>query len=331
MTYAFQKLELTGSDKIWLQAVVDDKESSDRELRIKLLNQLDEKFDPETLFRCLFYEGKKISLIGLWYLNPQDPIFKYIDTVINTIWNFLKTNPSLTGISANSLAEEIDWPVKRVENALGHINMFPKFRGGGKPTQDGFGYEWIYIGQSFGSVSAYKNYKSVFDEIDELFLKGYYRYDNSTTLNLAALGIASQPEILCAIEPNTAFIVMPIDYGNALLEEVNKVIKEVCQLFGIIAVRADDIEHSNRITDVVLKKIKTSQHIIADLSYERPNVYYEIGYAHAVGKHPILYCKEGTNLHFDLKDYNVPAYQGVLDLRDKLKKRFQEITGKSVE
>ena len=95
------------------------------------------------------------------------------------------------------------------------------------------------------------------------------------------------------------------------------------QEFGIRAITADEIEHDGAITDRILDEIEASEFLIADVTYERPNVYYEIGHAHARSKRVILFRKKGTTLHFDVAHRNCPEYENTTELKDRLRNAWR--------
>ena len=145
---------------------------------------------------------------------------------------------------------------------------------------------------------------------------------------LATDSFRANPQATTEYETDTAFVMMQIDPQKLELEDRYNTIKDCFAKFGIAAVRADEIEHADVITEKIREKIRSSEFLIADLTGERPSVYYEIGYAHALRRKVIMYRIEGSPLHFDLAAYNCPEYSNLTDLQRKLMRRLQEMTNK---
>lgn len=129
--------------------------------------------------------------------------------------------------------------------------------------------------------------------------------------------------------PGTAFIMMSMDSKDRHLDDVCNTVKRCFADFRIEAVRADDIEHEGLITERILEEIQTAEFLFADLTGERPSVYYELGFAHAIRRPVMLFREQGTRIHFDVQGYNCPEYENLSDLEKKLRSRLRSVTGRS--
>jgi hypothetical protein len=127
-------------------------------------------------------------------------------------------------------------------------------------------------------------------------------------------------------ESNAAFIIMAFtDQYEGFLPviDIHRAIKRACDAAGVKAHRVDEVEHSGPITSVLLEEIKSHRFLISDLTHQRPNVYYEIGFAHGLGKEVILTAQKGTEVHFDIAGYNVIFYASITELEDRIVKRLE--------
>jgi hypothetical protein len=271
-------------------------------------------------------------------MNPNDPIFQELDIVISAIKDKILKAPGIEVITATDIASIAGLDVKRVEQAFYEICQLGSFcSGAGGSTDNPRAYQSLSLVGDKG-YDAYLSYDGILNVLERFYLERAPRQSTQDTIQIFRTGegtmISSnwnQPLVQTAIKQNTAFVLMAIDPKNPAIEDVYFAIKEVCGSFGIKAYRADQIEHQDRITDLILREIESCEFLIADLTYERPNVYYEIGYAHALQKKPILYRRLGTQLHFDLSVHNIPEYRNATELRDLLKRRLESILGRTAK
>jgi hypothetical protein len=75
--------------------------------------------------------------------------------------------------------------------------------------------------------------------------------------------------------------------------------------------------------DQTMEMILTSRLVVADLTNERPNVYFELDYARGLGKPVITIARRDTTIHFDVKDWTYIPYVDSRTLERDLKERLQ--------
>lgn len=107
------------------------------------------------------------------------------------------------------------------------------------------------------------------------------------------------------------------------IEPTYLAIAAAARAVGLRAERIKDIQGDYRITDKMLAMIRHAKFIVADLTYERPNVYFELGYARAFGKTVITLMRSGAIAHFDVRDWPYLEYFDSRPLEVELLERFK--------
>jgi hypothetical protein len=128
------------------------------------------------------------------------------------------------------------------------------------------------------------------------------------------------------VQKGYGFIAMPMDRDDLDLVDVLDAIKEAARRCGIHAERIDEPQSNDRITDRILESIRKAEYVIVDLTKSKPNVFYEAGYAHGIGKTPIYVARHGSTIEFDLKDYPVIFFRNMKELKESLEKRLRGLS-----
>jgi hypothetical protein len=117
-------------------------------------------------------------------------------------------------------------------------------------------------------------------------------------------------------EKGLVFVIMP--FSGTDMDDTYRAVKDECRKLRLRSCRVDENTGAGIVIAEVTKLIERAEFIVCDLTNERPNVYYELGYAHGVGNEAediLLIAKEGTVLHFDIAPFRVHFYSSTERLR----------------
>ena len=104
-----------------------------------------------------------------------------------------------------------------------------------------------------------------------------------------------------------AFVMMPFAEPHGSYYE--KIYKPAIEKAGMTPVRADsDIFGAGKIVDQIWTGIKAAAVLVAELTTRNPNVFYELGLAHALKKPVVLVSSNEGDVPFDLKHVRVIYY-----------------------
>ncbi len=129
-------------------------------------------------------------------------------------------------------------------------------------------------------------------------------------------------------EPTLASAMMPFDAGfNAVYDAIRQASDSV----GLRCRRADDIWENASIIQDVVALIDRSRIVVCDCSGRNPNVFYEAGIAHTLGREVILITQSEYDIPFDLRHLRYIRYlnnaEGHAALTKALRARMQTLLG----
>mgnify|MGYP005764794449 CR=1 FL=1 len=117
------------------------------------------------------------------------------------------------------------------------------------------------------------------------------------------------------VDGNLVSVMMPF---STELMPVYETIKSAANNVGFNCLRADDIWEDSTIIQDIFSLIFKSYIIVCDFSGKNPNVFYEAGIAHTLGKHVIPLTQSRYDIPFDLQHHRYVQYLNNNEGRKKM-------------
>lgn len=120
----------------------------------------------------------------------------------------------------------------------------------------------------------------------------------------------------------TVFVAMA--FKEDLAEVYEKGIKVAIERTGLVPIRIDKETFSEKICERILTEIHRAEFVLADFTHHRGGVYFEAGYALALGKKVIWCCRKDQmdEVHFDTRQYPHIVWPTVDSLTTQLEEKL---------
>lgn len=106
---------------------------------------------------------------------------------------------------------------------------------------------------------------------------------------------------------DSCFVMMP--FSSPIGDYYSSIYKPAIEKAKLVPVRADnEIFGAGNIMDQVWSGINSAKVLVAELTTKNPNVFYELGIAHALQKPVVLVSSNEDDVPFDLKHIRVIYY-----------------------
>lgn len=124
------------------------------------------------------------------------------------------------------------------------------------------------------------------------------------------------------IDPKLVFVLTPF---NKQFQSAFRAIAEACRDLNLECVRGDEVQIKGDLLPHILRLIATARVVIANIDGRNPNVFYELGIAHAMDKSTILVTSSIKNVPIDLRSKKLVVYDETSDLQLGVHKELSRI------
>lgn len=130
-------------------------------------------------------------------------------------------------------------------------------------------------------------------------------------------------------ELNLVSVMMPL---RAEFDGVYASVQAACSQAGLRCLRADGIWEESILIQDIVNLIFRSSVVVVDFSQRNPNVMYETGIAHTLGRPVVPISQSLQDLPFDLQHHRTLSYaptpEGLETMKGKLERRLRSLTAR---
>ena len=130
------------------------------------------------------------------------------------------------------------------------------------------------------------------------------------------------------VEPDLVAVMMPF---SPEFNPVYEAMKQACTANSLRCMRVDDIWQDSVIVQDIFSLIFRAQVVLVDFSRKNPNVMYETGIAHTLGKHVVPVAQAIDDVPFDMRHHRTLLYlangEGLQQLERELATKLKQFSG----
>lgn len=333
------KIEINVEQRKWLSLIYEKflagQEFDERILFTELWGAISPDFTPREIDSRLL-RGGEITLLGILQLDPQTKFVSLCDKVIITIRELLLKDRTVENVSAEELATLLGANPNDVGHALRLISHLGRFWAGASMRE--FRVISANVGEAYKQYFQYKGIEPLLMEFSTEQKKKPDSYlDQFRIASLADTWPGESDEKVVdggnvevnpifrtrvsEIDRKLCFVLMPFteEWSKRVYEQL---IRPSVEQLGLQCLRADELNGQIVIEDIWVK-INQCAFVIADVTNRNPNVMYELGIVHTIGKPAVLITQNFATIPFDFTHLRHYGYSdnvdGFRELSEKLR------------
>jgi hypothetical protein len=331
-------IELDEPTRLWLEEVYHytkkNKRPTQRQIWSKLKGKIPKDFNPISIDERLSNaSGDSITIMGIIAIEKNYSIIKKADSLIFALRDYWDDNPEINEVQVSLIAEKCKIDSVEASIILQLAAEYGRFYRSAGVTPQGIGLVSISIGESgegYGQYVAFDglenwiyNYLKHKDENrkkDELFFKSQSPIEEPSS----QIGISPIfKSRISNVNSGLCFVLMPFteEWSNRVYQSL---IKQSIEQLGLQCLRADNMRGPIIIEDI-WTQINQAAIIIADVTNKNPNVMYELGIVHTLGKPAILVTQDVSTRPFDFMHLRHYEYKDHFDGFQKFGEELKEI------